>query len=211
MKCILLANGEYGSLDAYQAILTSIDCVICADGGANYARQLSLTPGYIIGDMDSIDPEVSEYYASRGTVFKKYPRSKDFTDTQLAVVLAQELGAREIIILGSLGGRLDHAMSNLYAGLEAAENGIKVTHYTPECTVSLLRGKMKLNGQKGDVVSVLALTEKASGVFECGFEYPLDNVVLDMRNPFAVSNVIAADTAEIRVKTGMLLVFHYRS
>lgn len=209
MKCILLANGEYGDLESYRSVLPGADCIICADGGANYAYQLGLKPDYIIGDMDSINPEISGFYAGRGAVVKKYPRSKDFTDTQLALSLAQQIGAREIMVLGSLGGRLDHTLSNLHAGMEAAEHGIQVVHYTPECIVYLLKGKMVLSGHKGDLVSVLPLTERAAGVYETGFEYPLDNVVLEMRNPFAVSNVMSGSTAEIRAKSGILLVFHY--
>jgi len=211
MKCMLLANGEYGDLELYKGVISGVDCVICADGGANYAYRLGLKPNYIVGDMDSINPEISGHYADSGTVVKKYPRSKDFTDTQLALSLAQEIGAREITLLGSLGGRLDHTMSNLYAGWEASERGIKVIHYTPQCMVYLLKGKLTLNGNKGDLVSVLALSERATGVYETGFEYPLDNVVLEMRNPFAVSNVMSASKAEIRAKSGMLLVFHYLS
>lgn len=211
MKCILLANGEYGDLALYKAVTAGADCVICADGGANYAYRLGLIPDYIVGDMDSVEPEVSAHYAGAGSVLKKYPRSKDFTDTQLALSLAQELGAREIILLGSLGGRADHAMANLYAGLTAAEQGIKVIHYTPQCRVYLLQGQLTLQGSPGDLVSVLALTESATGVYETGFEYPLDNVVMEMKNPFAVSNIMSASQAEIRVDKGILLVFHYFS
>lgn len=211
VKCVLLANGEYGDLEKYRHILVGIDHVICADGGANYAYRLGLKPDYIIGDMDSISPEIAEYYAGAGVTVKKYPRSKDFTDTQLAFALAQEIGVREIMLLGSLGGRLDHTMSNLYAGVEAVQQGIKVAHFTPECIVYLLKGKMTLQGRKGDLVSVLALTESATGVYEIGFEYPLDNVMMEMSNPFAISNVMSADQAEIQVQCGILAVFHYLS
>jgi len=211
MKFMLLANGEYGDLEAYRSVISRQDCIICADGGANYAFQMGLQPGYIIGDMDSITPELARYYAGNGTVIKKYPRSKDFTDTQLALSLAQELGAKEITVLGSLGGRLDHTLSNLYAGVEAAERGIKLVHFTPQCMVYLLKGTMLLNGKRGDLVSVMALTERVSGVYETGFEYPLDDVVLEMRNPFAVSNVMTGDQAELRSQNGILAVFHYWS
>ncbi len=211
MKCILLANGEYGDLEAYRRVLCDFEHVICADGGANYAYQLGLKPNYIIGDMDSINPEIADLFAGSGVVVKKYPRSKDFTDTQLAFALAQEIGVREILVLGSLGGRLDHTMSNLYASVEAVEQGIKVTHCIPEYMVYILRDKMFLNSSQGDLVSVMALTERATGVCEIGFEYPLDNVILEMRNPFAISNVMVGDNAEIHVKSGILAVFHYRS
>lgn len=209
MKCILMTNGYYGDLTYYEKLVKGNDCIICADGGANYAYKMGLVPQYIVGDLDSIEPEIRDHYIARGVGVKKYPRSKDFTDTQLALSLAQEIGVDDIIILGSLGGRLDHTLSNLYAGLEQVEQGTKITHYSPDCVIYLLKGKMTLQGEKGDLVSVLALSDQAAGVNESGFDYPLNNVILEKKNPYAVSNRMSSNTAEISVKNGALLVFHY--
>ena len=102
MKCLVLANGKYGTLEEYQGVIKGSDLIICADGGANYAYEMGLIPAYIVGDMDSIRPEVKEFFALQQVTVKKYPRSKDFTDTQLALALAEELGADEIVMLGTL-------------------------------------------------------------------------------------------------------------
>ena len=45
---------------------------------------------------------------------RRAERDKDESDTELAVLAAIELGAREIVVVGALGGRrLDHALANL--------------------------------------------------------------------------------------------------
>ena len=77
--------------------------ILCADGGANYAYLMKLMPHYIIGDMDSIKNEVRDYYSQKQVIFKKFPKQKDFTDTQLVISYAEELGATEIVFFGTWG------------------------------------------------------------------------------------------------------------
>lgn len=209
MKCIIMANGEYGEFDDYKCIIQDAELIICADGGANRAYEMGVIPSYIIGDMDSISPEVREYFLSKNVRFKKYPRRKDFTDCQLALALADEIGAEQIYLLGSLGQRLDHTLSNLYAGIELSEKGKKIVHYQPDCQAYLISQEMILRGNKGDIVSVMALSEEARGVLEEGFDYPLDNVVLEKKNPYAISNILSSEKGRIKVEQGILLVLHY--
>ncbi|SHG69882.1 thiamine pyrophosphokinase [Thermosyntropha lipolytica DSM 11003] len=209
MKCVIMANGEYGKVEEYKAVAKEADLVFCADGGANYAYKAGIKPWCIVGDMDSIGPEVKDFYQSLGVIWRKYPRNKDFTDTQLALALAEEKGAREIIFLGTLGGRLDHALSNLYAGMEYVKRGVKIKHYAPSYVVYLTGDKLEIEGKEGDIVSLLALSDKVQGVWIEGFEYPLSNADLEKGNPYAISNVLKASRAYIKVGTGVLAVIHY--
>ena len=62
MKCLVLANGKYGTLEEYQGCDKG-QRRSSADGGANYAYEMGLIPAYIVGDMDSIRPEVREFFA----------------------------------------------------------------------------------------------------------------------------------------------------
>ncbi|NLB89320.1 MAG: thiamine diphosphokinase [Syntrophomonadaceae bacterium] len=210
MKCLILANGSYGPLESYQHQLTA-DIVLCADGGANYAYLMELIPDYIIGDMDSISSEVKDFYLQKQVVFKKFPRQKDFTDTQLVISFAEELGATEIVFLGTLGNRLDHTLSNLYSSMDACKKGKKVLHYSPELTIYIVSDKLNLQGKIGDLVSVLALTDDVDGLTERGFKYPLEKVRLEKTNPYAISNYLITENAEIELDNGIIAVFHYHN
>ncbi|MDD2619481.1 MAG: thiamine diphosphokinase [Syntrophomonadaceae bacterium] len=183
---------------------------MCADGGANYARQMGINPDYIIGDLDSILPEVKEYYAGKQVKYQKYPRRKDFTDLHLAMSLADKLGANEIILIGSLGKRLDHTLANIYCGIEMLKRGKRIMHYSPSCTVYLIADSLLFRGKAGDLISVLTLSEKAVGVYERGFEYPLEDVEMEYGIPYGISNVLCKDSGEIGLQAGILAVFHYR-
>jgi len=210
MKCVVLANGEYGEdLNCYRPILQEADIILCADGGANYAYTLSLVPDCIIGDMDSIKGKVREYFARVDVPLKKYPRQKDFTDTQLALSEAEQMGADEIVLIGSMGKRLDHTLCNLYSCMDLVEKGLKVSHFSPEVEVHLVSSELHLKGRPGDVVSVLLLSDYADGVCERGFEFPLENALLSKGNPYTVSNRMLGERATITVERGILAIFHY--
>ena len=84
------------------------DLLIAADGGWNNAVTLGERPSVLLGDLDSLDGDVP-----KDVELFRVPAEKDLTDTQLAVELALQRGAREIVIIGGLSGRLDHTLSNL--------------------------------------------------------------------------------------------------
>ncbi len=209
MRCIILANGEYGELGAYKDIFENSDTILCADGGANYAFQMGIIPDSVIGDLDSVRPEVRKYYTAQGVEFIQYPVHKDRTDLQLTMDLARERGADQIVVLGGLGKRLDHTLHSLYAGIALVRQGIRVSHFTPECWVYLVGNEQVIEGTAGDIVSLIALTDRVEGAGVDGFEYSLKDPVLQSDIPYAVSNVLTGARGVIGLQTGILAVFHY--
>ena len=209
MKVIIMANGEYGNMDFYTTKFSGEESILCADGGANYAYTLGWHPSIIVGDMDSILPEVKKHFTDLGVPFKQFSRRKDYTDTQIVLQMAFEMGATEIIMLGTLGKRLDHTMSNIYSGIDILNKGIKVSHLSPQGNIYLVNDQIEITGQPGELVSILSLADASRGLTISGFEYPLDNVCLENKFPYAVSNVMAAERAVISLQEGILAVFHY--
>lgn len=209
MRCVVLANGEYGEIEAYQKMFGAGDIILCADGGANYAYEMGLMPACIIGDLDSIQPSIREFYETCRVEFKKYPPRKDFTDMQLVLDTALKWGADEVVLLGTLGKRLDHTLANLFSGIDVVRRGVSLSHYTPECWVHIINKDKVIEGDKGDIVSVFALTDEAHGVSENGFEYAPSSSVMENSKPYAVSNVLAGPRGTIGVQSGILAVFHY--
>lgn len=209
MQCTIMTNGEYAALFRYRNIIQASNIIICADGGANYAYQMDIIPACIVGDLDSIRPKVLEHYIQMEVPIKKYPKHKDFTDTQLALTVAENMGVDDLIFLGSLGGRLDHTLSNLYGCLDLVAKGRRVVHYHPDYQVYIINKEIEIQGVVGDLISVMSLTDISRGVTEIGFEYPLNEVVLETKNPYAVSNVLTEKSGIIRVEEGILAVFHY--
>ena len=44
--------------------------IICADGGANSAKKIGITPDFIIGDFDSVDSGTLKYFKSKSTIIQ---------------------------------------------------------------------------------------------------------------------------------------------
>lgn len=115
MKICIILNGEIKNYDYINSVILkgSYDYIICSDGGANHAYSMNIVPDYIIGDLDSVNENIIEYYKSKKVKFEKFPTKKDETDTELCIELSDKLKAKEIHLIGALGGRIDHTIANI--------------------------------------------------------------------------------------------------
>jgi thiamine pyrophosphokinase len=208
MKFLILANGEYGELDWYRK-QQGFDRVICADAGALMALQIGIEPQLVIGDLDSIGKKELEQLKTAGCRFLVYPVEKDYTDTHLALMLAEKEGATEVTVWGGTGSRLDHTLGSIFSAAVLAEQGIAVRFASPAQMIYLVCDELRLPGCPGETVSVMALVGRARGVTLEGFYYPLSGVTLETRSTLGVSNVITTPDPVIRVEQGILTVFHY--
>lgn len=184
------------------------DLIIAADSGLNHAKPLGLTPTVVVGDYDSLGhaPEVD---ASVEVV--TVPTEKDVTDTQLAVELALTRGAGELHIIGGLGGRLDHTLSNLAILEDLADKKVRAVIEDGQNRVRLLRHDSTILPRSGyTYVSLLALDPLCKGVDIEGVKYPLKNAKLERKFQYAVSNEITGNCAFVSVRKGNLLVVESR-
>ncbi len=210
MKVLIMTNGEYGELEWYQRHKEGYDQIICVDGGTGWARKLGILPNWVMGDMDSVNSDDLRFMEQQGVQLSRYPSQKDLTDTQLSLQLAEKLGAEEITIWGGTGSRLDHTLHNLYSAANLVKKGITVRFDSPVLSIYLVKDILKLSGEIGKTVSVLALGGRASGVTLEGFQYPLDNTEIDSMWQYGISNVIVSSPQLISVASGILAVFYYR-
>ena len=86
--------------------------VIAADSGLDHAHAPRRRGRLVVGDLDSVDPETLAAAELAGTTVERHPAAKDATDLELALLAARDRGAREIVVVGGHGGRLDHFLAN---------------------------------------------------------------------------------------------------
>lgn len=205
MRAIVLSAGQIADYERVRPFLAGADLVICADGGIRHAEALGLTPDLLLGDFDSAGEEWVARAAARGVPVERVPVEKDQTDTHLALDEAVRRGAREILLVGGTGDRLDHTYSNmlLLPGVNA-----EVTIVDAKNVVRLLRpgGRLTLAGAPGDYVSLLPLTPEAKGVVFEGVKWPLDGATLKWGQSLGVSNQLVEPEAFVAVREGYLLV-----
>ena len=184
--------------------------IICCDGGARHLRNLSIKPNVIVGDMDSIDSAQLANYTAQGIKIIKFPKNKDFTDTELALDYALSLKPKRIIIWCALGGRIDHALANIFLLLKGQEKGIETSIMDEYCEIFVLDKEYFFINETGKTVSLLALTPKVTGITLSGFVYPFEKDTLKISESRGISNIIRNDRAIIKAEKGKLLVIKYR-
>lgn len=181
-------------------IPTKQDYVIAADKGLDNLKKIGIKPDVIIGDFDSLG------FVPSGENIKRLPVEKDDTDVGFAVNYAFELGYKEFVIYGAIGGLLDHTVANLQLSAYISSKGGKSVFVGESVFVtSITNDTLKISNGKGRL-SVFALSDKAEGVFLSGLKYPLENAVIENTFPIGVSNEFTDKSAKITVKNGTLLI-----
>ena len=208
MRIAVLANGAW-DIEWGSQILEEVDYLICADGGANHAFLSGRLPNLLIGDLDSVTPEVLKQCENADCVIKRFPCEKDETDLELALIYAEEqvrlVGERDIWLYGATGKRIDHFMGNVALMLAYARKGYRIRLVDPEHESWILQNRESIQGSLGQEVSLIALSEKAVVSTE-GLYYPLQNGVLLQDSPRGISNVFVGDEAVVHVHEGSVLV-----
>jgi len=205
MRAIIIANGQIHGGDFLRSLVAPTDLVICADGGASNAIALGLQPQVVVGDLDSLDESLRSRLEKMHCQFIVHPACKDETDLELALYYAIERGVDEILILGALGGRIDQTLANVLLLALPELRSVKAKILDGRQEVFLIRDEALVEGQVGDTLSLLPLTEKVTGIYTEGLEYPLENGALYLGPTRGVSNALAAPQARVRIGQGLLL------
>lgn len=185
----------------YKNILINQKNIFCADGGLKYALELNLIPLELWGDLDSIDEILLEKTKKLGTSIFKFKKEKDFTDGELILAEICKRDFDEIIILGGLGGRTDHFLSNLNLLFKYE----KVYFYGENEIIFKVNKNHILNNKVGKTISFVAMSDKICNLTLEGFQYSLNNHTLKRGDSTCMSNIIKKQKAKINFETGKIL------
>lgn len=207
MKVVIVANGQIRHPEIAGAALAEADFVIAANGGTHHCLQLDHQPDLIVGDLDSLDETLLAELENAGVEIQRHPVHKDATDLELALEQAQARRATELVILGAVGGRWDQTLANfhLIASPRWYQLRVKVVD-GPQRIFPVHAGHpFSLDGQVGDLVSLIPVGGDAAGITIEGFSYPLKDETLKYDSSRGVSNVLANPPGRISLKRGSLL------
>ena len=183
------------------------DLCIAADQGYHTAKALGERIDLLLGDFDSI----GQIPRDENFEIRQVPAEKDYTDTQLAVEIAIDRGAEEIIIIGGLSGRLDHTLSTLAILEDLNTRGVYCTVTDGQNRARYMKSTSTLIARSPyKYLSLIAADEVVKGVDIEGCKYPLKKATLRRRNQFAVSNEITGNVAFISVKKGGVFIIESR-
>ena len=218
MVALILADGDVPSRSALDRAWpdwdANIELVVAADGGARHALALGVAIDLWVGDGDSIGEDALAELEAAGVPLERSPRDKDESDTELAIRAALRQGQESVLILGALGGRIDHALANigLLAMLELAGREAAILDAHSRTTLVRAPGPdggavdRALPGPPGDLISLMPLGPGVEGVTTRGLAYPLSDEPLPVGHARGLSNVRSSPDAAVNVRRGLLLV-----
>lgn len=208
-KGIIISGGSLDTEFTLQ-ILKEIhpEYVIGVDRGLTFLYHNQVMPTHIVGDFDSVEPEIIAYYKENTDIpIREFDPVKDASDTEIAVRLAIELGVEHLWILGATGTRLDHVIANIQTLKIAHDARVKTYILDKNNRISLIEKEFCLgkNEQYGKYFSVFPLGETIEKFSIVGAKYSLQNHTLCPSGSLCVSNEIEEEKIEITYPKGIVI------
>lgn len=199
-RCFIFAAGSFYGLRERPA---PGDFIIAADAGYRICQEKGLRADLLLGDFDSMEPPAD------GPGLRRLPVEKDDTDTLAALKAGLEQGCDTFYIYGGTGGkRLDHTLANLQSLLFLRRRGARGFLYDNDFLWTVIENEALAVPKTVEwgLFSAFCLGDRAEGVDEEGFQYPLRDAVLAPDFPLGVSNHILEPEARVSVRRGALAV-----
>ena len=176
------------------------DFVIAADKGYEALEAYGVPPDLVVGDFDSLG-----HRPSHPNVVQ-LPSVKDDTDMVYALREGLERGFRRFVLLGGVGGRLEHTLANLQALAWLTAQGARGVLAGEGTVATVLRDeRMTFPAGLTGFWSAFCLSGKAEGVTLRNLKYELTDYTISADFPLGVSNEFLEEPAQVSVRKGALL------
>lgn len=185
----------------YKNLLKDEKNIFCADGGLKYALEIGVVPMEIWGDLDSIDMSLVKKAELLGSRVIKFDSRKDFTDGELILSELVKKDFDKIVVLGGLGGRTDHLLTNLNL-LFKFDN---IVFIDEKEIIFRVNERTEINNHKDKTVSFIPMSDVVEEITLTGFEYPLNKYTAKRGESICTSNILRSDKALVEFKKGKLL------
>lgn len=200
-RCVVIGGADIGRYDCIRTYLRADDFYICCDSGLKHREGLGILPDLVVGDFDSFE------YQHLETETITLPCEKDDTDTVFAVKEALTRGFQEFLLVGVIGGRLDHTLGNVSLLLMLSAQGkaaVAIDDYSEMEVVSNF--PVQINDRYA-FFSLLNISGTAQGITIRNAKYPLEDAEITCEYQYGISNeVLPGRTAEVSVQRGRLLL-----
>jgi len=203
---VIIANGETLK-QKLKDFISKNDIIIAADGGVINCQIAGIIPDYIIGDLDSVQPDINKNFPDAEIILNP---DQETTDMEKALNLAISLKPMKIKVFSFFGKRIDHTFGNILIFHKMIEQildkSIELEIFDNFGNMKILTsGKHKIRGNIGSVVSLFSI-DPIQNLTLKGFRYNLENQ--DYPNTFlGISNVYETEICEINFDSGILFLY----
>lgn len=203
-RCVILSAGPVSDVSALRELCRPADVFIAADGGWKLAEVLGVTLTAVVADFDSSTlPSLPDEVE-----IVRLPVRKDCTDTAAAVSYAQDKGYTDFLLLGCVGGRLDHQYAATQLLVQLAQMGCHAELADGHNRITaLVQSPYIAQPMRGWSLSLFAFGGTVHGLSIRHAAYELTDYDLSPSDSLCVSNAVEKEPCEITFTDGTLLVF----
>lgn len=200
-RCVIVGGADISRYDRIRPMLQPEDFFIYCDSGLRHQQELGRRPDLIVGDFDSHE---NPHLAVETIVL---PCEKDDTDTVFAVKEAIRRGWSDFLLLGVIGGRLDHTLGNVGILLFLDAQGMHGRILDDFSDMEIVSRQPVTISDDYAYFSLLNVSGLARGVTIEHAKYPLTEGEITCEYQYGVSNeVLPGRTARVSVREGRLLL-----
>jgi thiamine pyrophosphokinase len=199
MRALIVANGELPSLKILSRAISRSDFVLAADGGANRLEAAGCAFNAVLGDFDSISPDIL-----RGAVPIEAP-DQNFTDLDKAVAYLLAQGYNTITMTAVGGERIDHTFGALSVLVKYGRL-VDLILLDDFAEARLVDKSVSFETEPGQTISLLPLTPSCN-IFTTGLKWNLNGEDLTAGIRDGISNEAIESLVSISVESGDLVAY----
>ena len=205
MRCVIVGGAKIENYAEIKKALLPDDFFIFCDSGLYHRDSLGACPNLTVGDFDS-----HPHPDGDGEVIA-LPREKDDTDTFFAVKEALRRGFSDFLLIGVIGGRLDHTLGNISILHMLHTKGATAKIIDAFSEMEIVDNKPKYISNDFSYFSVINSDGSASGITIKGALFPLSDADISPDFQYGISNEpLPGKTAEVTVARGRALLIKVR-
>ena len=198
---MIIGGADIGRYDRIHSYLREDDFYICCDSGLKHCEKLGINPNLIVGDFDSY----KNPHMDVETII--LPCEKDDTDTVFAVKEALSRGFQDFLLVGVIGGRLDHTLGNVSLLLMLDAQGKEAMALDDFSEMQIVSDQPVQIEDCYAYFSLLNISGTAQGITIKNAKYPLAEAEISCEYQYGISNeVLPGKVAVVTVKQGRLLL-----
>lgn len=204
-RCVIVGGAAIDNYEFVKSCLRYGDFFVFCDSGLKHMDALGVQANLIVGDFDSHE---NPHLPAETIVL---PCEKDDTDTVYAVKEAVKRGFSEFLLIGTVGGRLDHTLGNVSILLYLDSIGKKAQMIDDYSEMEIVSNEPVFIEDRYAYFSLLNITGLAEGVTIRDAKYPLENASITCEYQYGISNEpLPGKTARVSVSNGRLLLIKVR-
>ena len=202
----VFAGGDFSDSVFRHAAPDADDYLVSVDRGLTYCLEAGLRPDLLVGDFDSVEPELLQRPDIADVPRQTFPAQKDSSDLDLALNALCEMTFDEVYVVGVSGGRTDHLLINWQLTLQRSWP-FALVYIDASVSARVLHGagEVSVDVEPGTIVSLVSLKD-AEGVSTLGLYYALCDATLTAGSSLGLSNIAVNATVTVVIESGVVLV-----